>query len=172
MSQRQSLPTNGSGKKALGEGFLTLALSAFDRRSVARRTSVVLGFLSQSPKLFFKFLQVPIGEIFKIDKLISCALQCADYLIKFEMHRFGVTVLRVLNQEDHQKRNDRRCRVNYQLPRIGKMKSGASYEPDKNDKHGSSKRPRATEHRGTMLCEHTKRVSDDAKEITLLLVLS
>src|SRR5439155_11578131 len=153
LPQRQNFSPNRAGKKAGREGCLTRALSAFSMLGVARRTSVVLGFLSYPPKLFFKFLQVLIGEIFKIDKLISCALQCADHLIKFEMHRFGVTVLRVLNQKDHQKRNDRRGGVDDQLPRIGKMKSGASYEPDKNDKHGSSKRPGATEHRGATVCE-------------------
>ena len=41
------------------------------------------------------------------------------------MHRFGVAVLRVLNQEDHQESDDGGGGVDDQLPGIGEMKSRA-----------------------------------------------
>ena len=58
---------------------LTCALSAFNRLVVTGRACfVILGFRSCASKLFFEFLQLLVGEIFEIDKLISCAFDCAN----------------------------------------------------------------------------------------------
>ena len=43
--------------------------------------------------LFFKF--------FQIKKRIMGTLGCTNQLIKFDLDRFSVTVLCILNQEDH-----------------------------------------------------------------------
>lgn len=86
------------------------------------------------------------------------------------MNCFGVAVLRVLNQEHHQERDNGRSSVDDQLPRIGEMKCGASYEPNKDDQHSSSKCPGAAEYDGGTTRENSERVTDDAKEITFLLV--
>ena len=88
------------------------------------------------------------------------------------MHCFGVAVLRVLNQKHHQKSDDGRSRVDDQLPRIGKMKSGAGDEPHEDDTYSSSECPGAAEHRRGTPGENTERVADYAKEIAFLLVLS
>ena len=52
------------------------------------------------------------------------------------------------------------------------MKSGASKEPDEDDKHGPSKSPGAAEHDRGAAGENTERVADDAEEIVFFLVLS
>src|SRR2546430_883885 len=61
------------------------------------------------------------------------------------MNSFGISVLSVLNQEYHEEGDDGCGSVDDQLPSVGKMKSGASDEPDGNHKHSSSKRPGAAE---------------------------
>jgi len=86
------------------------------------------------------------------------------------MNCFGVTVLRVLNQKYHQERDNGRGRVDDQLPRVGKMKSGTSEEPDGDHKHSSTKGPGAAENHGGMARKNTERVADEAKEIAFLVV--
>jgi hypothetical protein len=86
------------------------------------------------------------------------------------MHSLGVPILGVLNQEYHEKGDDSRGGVNDQLPSVGKMKSGASEEPDGNHKHSSSKCPGAAENHGRMARENAERVADEANEIALLFV--
>src|SRR5947208_12061377 len=54
------------------------------------------------------------------------------------MHRFGVTILGVLNQKNHQKRNDGRSSIDDQLPRVGEMKDRAGEEPNNNNEHGTA----------------------------------
>ena len=127
-------------------------------------------FVRSPSELLFEFLQLLVGEIFKIDKLISCALECADHLIQFQMNRFGVAVLGVLNQKYHQKRDNGRGGVDDQLPRIGKMKGRTCYQPDNDDEHSSSKCPSAAENDGGTTRKNTERVTDDTKEIAALFV--
>src|SRR5438105_2560626 len=50
------------------------------------------------------------------------------------------------------------------------MKSGASQEPDNNDKHSCAKRPCAAKHDGGTVRKDAERVTDNAKEIVFLLV--
>jgi len=134
-------------------------------------SSVALGFLSQLFELVFQFLQFFVGKIFQIDQFISRFLQRANDLIEFQLHRLGIAVLGVLNQEHHQERDDGRPGIDDQLPGIGKMKSRAGQNPNENYEHRACKRPRASEHHGGATRENTKRVADNAKEVALLFVL-
>src|SRR5881397_4037976 len=122
---------NRRGKKAGRKGCLTRALRAFSRVDTARRTFIVLGSFSHVPELFFEIPKLFIGKVLEIDKLIARVFDRTNQFVQFEMHCFSVAVLCVLNQKDHQKRNDRRGRVDDQLPRIGEMKHRTGQEPDK-----------------------------------------
>ena len=57
------------------------------------------------------------------------ALRGSDKLIEFELNRLSVAVLRMLNDEDHEKRHDRRCSIYHQLPRVAEKEEGASGYP-------------------------------------------
>ena len=46
------------------------------------------------------------------------------------MNCLGIAVLRVLDQEDHQERNDGRAGVDDELPRIGIMEGRTERGPD------------------------------------------
>jgi hypothetical protein len=46
----------------------------------------------------------------------------SDQFIELRLNGGSISVLRVLNDEDHEERNDRRACVDNQLPSVGEMK--------------------------------------------------
>ena len=171
MSQRQSLSANRCGKKAGRKGCLTRALSGFGRVDVARRTSILLGSLARLPELLFELLKLLIGKVLEIDQFIARVFNRANEFVQFQMNCLGVSILGVLNQKYHQEGDNGRSGVYDQLPRVGKVKNGASNEPDDNDQQSCSKCPGAAEHAGGTPRKDTERVTDDAKKIAFLFVL-
>ncbi len=87
------------------------------------------------------------------------------------MHRFGVAVLGVLDQEHHQKSDDGRGGIDDELPRIGKMKSGAGEQPNGNYQDGPGESPRAAEQDSGSARKDTKSVAHDAEDVSFVLVL-
>jgi hypothetical protein len=87
------------------------------------------------------------------------------------MHRFGVAVLGVLDQEHHQKGDDGGSGIDDELPRIGKMKSGAGEQPNGNHQHGSGKGPRVPSMRAEGRAKRRKASFTHAKQVSLLFVL-
>ena len=168
MSQRQSLPTNGSGKKAGREGCLTRALSGFGRVDVARRTSIVLRSFARLPELLFEFLQLFIREVLEVDEFIARVFNRANEFVQFQMNCLGVSILGVLNQKYHQEGDNGRSGVYDQLPRVGKVKNGASNQPDDNDQQSCSKCPGAAEQAGGTPRKNTECIADDAKKNRVL----
>ena len=81
------------------------------------------------------------------------------------MSRFGIAVLRILNEKDHQESNNCRYGINHEQPGIRILEGGAGYCPNDDDKHRSGKRPGATEHPRRALCKNPKSIAHDAKEI-------
>jgi len=139
---------------------------------VARRTRlVVLGSFAHAPELCFELLKLLIGKVLEIDEFIARRFDCANEFVQFQMNCFRITVLRVLNQKDHQKRNDGRSRVNDELPSVGKMKSRSGNEPDADYKNGPGKGPCTAQQNRRPAGEDTERVANDAKEIVFFLVL-
>jgi len=101
------------------------ALSAVRSAHTARIVSVPLRFFSNALELFLKAGEIFVGKFFKIDKFISSAFQRSKYFVEFQMSRFGIAVLRILNEKDHQKSNNCRSGINDELPGIRIMKRGA-----------------------------------------------
>jgi hypothetical protein len=71
-------------------------------------------------------------------------------LVQLDLNGFRITVLRVLNQEDHQKRNDRCPGIDHQLPRITEAEERSGNRPQNKRSHsdrecggtsGSTSRP-------------------------------
>lgn len=88
--------------------------------------------LVQFRKFFGQEFQFLVRHVFEIDQLLASAPNGTDHFIKLKVHRLGITVLGALNEEDHDKGYDGRARVDYQLPRIRKMKEGPGRRPDQN----------------------------------------
>jgi len=133
---------------------------------------IVFRFLADPLKLFLQLFQVFIGKFFKIDKFISRVFKGADDLIEFQMDRLGIAILSVLDEENHQERDDGCAGVDNKLPRVREMKGGARDRPYHDDEEGDDKSPSAAENLGRSTREEAKGVRHDAEEIPLYLVFS
>ncbi len=61
----------------------------------------------------------------------------ANQFVKLKMKRLGVTVLRILNEEDNQKSQKTGGSINDQLPCVGKMENWPADSPDNKSHDGS-----------------------------------
>src|SRR6266550_7444933 len=107
---------------ALGLG---RALSAVRPAHAARIVSLPLCFFANALELFLEAGDLFVGKFFQIDKFIASAFQRSNYFVEFQMSRFGIAVLRILNEKDHQESNNCRSGINNELPGIRIMKRGA-----------------------------------------------
>ena len=130
-------PTFSSGKRmALGTNHACVvarlntlapgrALSAVRSPDAAKIVSVPLRFFANSLELFLKAGEIFVGKFFKIDELISSAFQRPNYFVEFQMSCFGIAILRILNEKDHEESDNRRPGIDNELPGIRVMKHGA-----------------------------------------------
>ena len=61
---------------------------------------------------------------------------CSDQLVELDLNSLGVPVLRVLDQEDHQERDDGRSRVDDELPGIAESEERSGDDPDQDNGDG------------------------------------
>src|SRR5205814_8299345 len=87
------------------------------------------------------------------------------------MDRLRVAVLRVLDEENHQKGDDRRSGINDELPGIRIMKGWAGNPPDDDNEQRQDEGPGAAEHVRSSPSEDAEGVAHDAKEIALRFLL-
>jgi hypothetical protein len=88
-----------------------------------------------------------------------------DHFIKFQMHRLGIAVLGVLNQENHQESHDSSPGIYDQLPGIGKMKGGAGERPRENDQDCADKSPGRAENNCGSTSEAVEGIPYQAEKI-------
>src|SRR6476659_2900739 len=88
--------------------FMSHALVKFALNPLKIIIDQVRAALAQTLKLTLKLLEILIRKIFEIEHACALALDPAQQFIEFEVHRLGVTILRVLDQKDHQECDDRR----------------------------------------------------------------
>jgi len=79
--------------------------------------------------------------LFEIHQRGARAFDAFEKFIKLQVNRFGVAVLRVLNQKDHQEGDDRRARVDDELPSVRIVKHWAGDRPRHDDSHGKNEGP-------------------------------
>ena len=70
----------------------------------------------------FNVVQFFLACCFEVDHPVMRASYGPDQFIQFEMDGCTISVLRILNQEDHQKCHDGGACVNEELPGIAKAK--------------------------------------------------
>jgi len=97
--------------------------------------------IPKPPIVFVKILQVFFGPFFQVDEPVARSCDRGDELIQFQLHGLVFLVLRALNQKHHQKCDDRRARIDYELPRIGKIEERPHGQPHDNRSRRDSKRP-------------------------------
>ena len=71
-----------------------------------------------------------IAQVFEINKAGASAADAAEKFVQFEVKSFGVAVLGVLNNENHQKGDDGRAGVDDELPGIGEVEHRTEHGPD------------------------------------------
>jgi hypothetical protein len=72
----------------------------------------------------------------------------AQQLVQLGLHRRGVAILAVLDQEDDQEGDDGGAGVDHQLPGVGETEDGPGSRPDQDDQEGDDERRRLTDDRG------------------------
>ena len=95
----------------------------------------------QALELMLQSLQFFVAEIFEIDEASARSFYPAQQLIQFEMDRFGIAILCVLEEEHHQKSHDGGSSIDDQLPRIRIVKDGSDETPHCNDQESGRKGP-------------------------------
>ena len=97
---------------------------------------LLLTMPAQALKLIADPLEFLIGHVLKIDHLVASSFNGVNQLIQLQMEGLGIAVLCVLDQEHHQKRNDRGAGIDNQLPRIRVMENGTGHAPGDNGADG------------------------------------
>jgi hypothetical protein len=67
-------------------------------------------------------------------------LVSSDELVQFDLNGFRITILRVLDEEDHEKRYNRCPGVDHQLPRITEAEERSRNRPQKQRSHRDGER--------------------------------
>jgi nitrogen fixation protein FixH len=105
-----------------------------------------------------QLVQVLFGQLLQVEQYIVSAFQGADDLVELELQGLVVAVLRVLDQEDHQKGDDGRRRVDHQLPGVAIVENGSREYPRRDDEEGQQERNRMTHLFGNPLGEAGKKI--------------
>ena len=120
--------------------YLYLAVYASDMFAFRLALAVHVG----SPYPLISCLQLiefKIAEVLDIDHLIVRLVDGPDQFVQFEIDGARVAVLRVLNEEDHQERDDGCAGVDHQLPGVRKVKNGTGDRPEYDYQGGAGKCP-------------------------------
>src|SRR3569833_286925 len=75
-------------------------------------------------------------ELFEIEQGILRFVRRANQLVELDLHRFGVSVLRVLDEEHHQKRDDGGAGIDDKLPGVVEVEEGPAQAPDYDNAKG------------------------------------
>jgi hypothetical protein len=67
---------------------------------------VTLSIYTNVLELFLEFLEILVRKTLKTNQFVSSAFHSTNNLIQFQINGLGVAILRVLNQENHQERDD------------------------------------------------------------------
>src|SRR5688572_32340518 len=70
-----------------------------------------------------------------------CTPGCTDEFVELDLDCLSIPILRVLNQEDHQERDDRGAGVDDQLPRITEAEDWACDHPRDDEANGKREYP-------------------------------
>src|SRR6266496_2057811 len=95
----------------------------------------------KSLELFLQSFEVFVGKLLEVDHRCAGASYAFDKFIQLQVNRFCVAVLRVLNQKDHQKGDDRRAGVDDQLPGVRIVKHWTGDRPRHDDSYGENEGP-------------------------------
>ena len=80
--------------------------------------------------------QAPLLKLLQVKQRVVRTLGDANQFIQFDLNCCGVSILRVLNQEDNQERDDGGAGIDHELPSIAEPKYWTCDDPDSDDRYG------------------------------------
>src|SRR5437868_6481184 len=95
--------------------------------------AAAVAFLAQLLVLVREFLQFIVREVFDVDHLVLRLIDRLDDFIELQVDGAGIAVLRVLDQEHHEERDDSRAGVDDELPGIRVMEIRPGDKPQRDD---------------------------------------
>src|SRR5580693_8828360 len=95
----------------------------------ARSARARRALLAQSVEIGRELIELLLAQRFQLDEPVARAAIGANELVELEVKRLGVAVLRVLDEKDHQERDDGRRRVDDELPGVREVEQGAARYP-------------------------------------------
>ena len=100
----------------------------------------------QRQRLVFGFegVQIVLFQFFQIKQGIVGPLGGTNQLVQFDLDRLGIAVLGVLDQKNHQKRDDGGACVDDQLPGVAEAKQRPGEDPDGDHTNRQGEHPGAT----------------------------
>ena len=90
-----------------------------------------------------KSLDLTFVPTIQADEAVLRLIYSSYEFVKLGVQSFALSVLCILNQEYHQKGDDRSSSVDHQLPRVGVMEERSSRGPNDNEKTADNKRERS-----------------------------
>ena len=122
VSLAAGIAVDGTGRLRRGRGALVLDPAQPRPRLTGRESARTLVFrlclAAQLAELVLQLIELVVGHFLEVDHRGARAFDAAQQFVELELDRNGVAVLRVLDQEHHQERDDRRGRVHHQLPGV------------------------------------------------------
>lgn len=123
---------------------------------VIRQMSMHLSPLAKFAKFLLVFLQFRIVHVFDIDKLVPRRSRSLYQLVELEVHGVRIPILRILNEEYHEKSEDGRPGVDIELPGIRKAEDEAAHRPCNDEKNSRGKREWRAKHYARSVCTPAK----------------
>src|SRR5688572_28579740 len=115
------------------------------RASRSRRIEcalLVVGVFTDCPEFVLQTREFLFGLFLELNQLRTSSFYRRQQLVELEMDRMGMTVLSILNEEHHEKCDDRRAGIDDQLPAFRKAVVRARYQPDEHEEKGYDEDPR------------------------------
>ena len=115
--------------------------------------------LAESSELLLHGFEFCIRHVVELNKTGSGSLDPAQEFIQLERHNFGLSVLRILDEEYHQESDDRRPGVDKELPGVRKFEIRALEAPCDDGEHRNQKGPGRSHGVGHALGPLTKQIA-------------
>ena len=99
---------------------------------------------------FFQGVEFLVGKLLDVDEIVIRGMVRADQLVQLQVQSFRVTVLRVLDQEDHQECDDRGPSIDDELPGVRVLEVGSGDSPEDDNKDRRQKHVRVAHNLGRL----------------------
>jgi hypothetical protein len=123
---------------------------------------------AQIVKLSLQPRQFLVGELLQLNQLITSPLGGPNQLVELEVDGLRISILSVLNNEDHQKGDHRRSGIDHQLPGIRKPEDRPGNRPHQNHGDGQDERPCRAYRKRDLMSESTEEVTHDTSVLSSL----